>query len=409
MEPYPSMPIPPPPPAGNPNSHHLPYSPITRSSPFSSVLHHSPHPPAPTSRYDVFISFYGDDVRGKFCYDLYEALEKERIKAFLDEKSMEKGSTIDSEIIRSIQESRFSIIILSENFAFSSYCLDELFAIYQLTQRKAHRALPIFLKVKTDDVYQLTGKIGEAFKHHESRVGGMEIIKQTVRIFEWKTAMHSVAGMVGWVYPDRNNYRSRTQLIGKIVKDMLGYLQRPSPNVGVQLVLSNTALKEMNLYLCEQLEDMDIIWICGPAGMSNNTIARFIYGVMAKSGIEAIASRISTWTATTIDPTRELMDVTQGRLQHKNVLVMVDDIYRLEELVHLAILQNVLTPESRVIVSKDDPANKNMVHVQSLSFEGPKRNWHRKALDISLFKQNIIDHEMGILRSLVSGGFACQY
>ncbi|KAJ4839421.1 hypothetical protein Tsubulata_033541 [Turnera subulata] len=232
----------------------------------------------------------------------------------------------------------------------------------------------------------------------------MEIIKQTVRIFEWKTAMHSVAGMVGWVYPDRNNYRSRTQLIGKIVKDMLGYLQRPSPNVGVQLVLSNTALKEMNLYLCEQLEDMDIIWICGPAGMSNNTIARFIYGVMAKTGIEAIASRISTWTATTVDPTRELMNAIQGRLQHKNVLVMVDDVYLLDKLVHLAILQNALTPESRIIVSKGDPANKNMVHVQSLSFDGPKRNWHRKALDISFFKQNINDHEMGILRSLVSGG-----
>ncbi|GKF47812.1 Toll/interleukin-1 receptor domain-containing protein, partial [Tanacetum coccineum] len=84
--------------------------------------------------YDVFLSFRGIDTRLNFTDYLYEALVSENITTFLDEQEVETGEELKPELTRAIKGSRASIIVLSKNYASSSWCLDELVLI--LEQRK---------------------------------------------------------------------------------------------------------------------------------------------------------------------------------------------------------------------------------------------------------------------------------
>ena len=45
-------------------------------------------------KYDVFISFRGEDTRNTFADLLYDAFKREGIIAFKDDEKLEKGKTI---------------------------------------------------------------------------------------------------------------------------------------------------------------------------------------------------------------------------------------------------------------------------------------------------------------------------
>ena len=75
-------------------------------------------------KYDVFLSFRGEDTRNNFTDHLYVALQQKDILTFRDEEELEKGKSI-SELFKTIEESQFAIIIFSKNYASSTWCLDE--------------------------------------------------------------------------------------------------------------------------------------------------------------------------------------------------------------------------------------------------------------------------------------------
>ncbi|GKB04332.1 Toll/interleukin-1 receptor domain-containing protein, partial [Tanacetum coccineum] len=90
-------------------------------------------------KYDVFLSFRGEDTRHSFVSHLYKALEQNGIQTYKDDEKIEKGETIDTHLIKSIEESRFFIIVFSKDYAGSSWCLDELVKIMEC--RKASEQL----------------------------------------------------------------------------------------------------------------------------------------------------------------------------------------------------------------------------------------------------------------------------
>nr|GEZ81330.1 hypothetical protein [Tanacetum cinerariifolium] len=52
-----------------------------------------------------------------------------------DDERMKQGKTIDNQLIQAIEDSRFFIIVFSNNYASSSWCLDELVEIMDLANR----------------------------------------------------------------------------------------------------------------------------------------------------------------------------------------------------------------------------------------------------------------------------------
>lgn len=81
------------------------------------------------ARYHIFLSFRGEDTRYSFTGSLYRALCQGGFKTFMDEGGLEGGDQISVSLLNAIEASRLSIIVLSENYAYSSWCLDELVKI----------------------------------------------------------------------------------------------------------------------------------------------------------------------------------------------------------------------------------------------------------------------------------------
>ncbi|GKB02470.1 Toll/interleukin-1 receptor domain-containing protein [Tanacetum coccineum] len=87
-------------------------------------------------KYDVFLSFRGEDTRNNFIGHLYEALQRNCIETYKDDEKIEKGERINDQLLKSIQDSRFYIIVFSKNYASSSWCLDELVKIIECQKRR---------------------------------------------------------------------------------------------------------------------------------------------------------------------------------------------------------------------------------------------------------------------------------
>ena len=148
--------------------------------------------------YDVFLSFRGMDTRNNFTDHLYAALQRSGIFTFRDNERLERGKSISPELLKAIEESRISIVILSKNYASSTWCLDELAKIIQCMKVMGMTVLPIFYDVDPSDVRKQMGTFAQAFAEHE------ECLKEnTERVKTWRDALSEVANLTGWHSQDR--------------------------------------------------------------------------------------------------------------------------------------------------------------------------------------------------------------
>jgi len=68
-------------------------------------------------RYDVFLSFRDEDTYNNFMGFLYDSLKKRGIHTFIDELNLKKGEEISPTIAIAIEGSKFSLVVLSKNYA----------------------------------------------------------------------------------------------------------------------------------------------------------------------------------------------------------------------------------------------------------------------------------------------------
>ena len=90
-------------------------------------------------KYDVFLSFRGEDTRNSFTGHLYKALDRKGIDTFMDNEKLRAGEEISPTLVTAIQRSRCSIIVLSENYASSKWCLEELVEVLECKRTKNRR------------------------------------------------------------------------------------------------------------------------------------------------------------------------------------------------------------------------------------------------------------------------------
>ncbi|XP_027933462.1 disease resistance protein RLM3-like isoform X1 [Vigna unguiculata] len=160
-----------------------------------------------TKKYDVFISYRGKDKRRNFSTHLYEALVQKKVETYVDE-DIEKGDEISAALMKAIEDSRVSIVVFSENFASSKWCLNELIKIMDYKKELGQIVIPVFYNTDPSHVRNQTGRFMESFVKHE---GEPNCIK-------WKTALTQAANLAGW---SSQNYRTDSELLKDIVKDVL--------------------------------------------------------------------------------------------------------------------------------------------------------------------------------------------
>nr|XP_017242279.1 PREDICTED: TMV resistance protein N-like isoform X1 [Daucus carota subsp. sativus] len=247
---------------------HMPSKNTTSSlhlaDPFCSSSSSSP----PT--WDVFLSFHGKDTRSNFISHLYHALCQAGIQTFIDDHALEKGQEISSTLLDAIRKSNMFIIVLSENYASSRWCLDELAEILSC-KRTEKQVVPVFYYVDPSDVRHQKGSFGKALDRHMKRYSNNMIVK-------WKSALFEIAKLSGHhLRSEANEKESAT--IQDIVGNVAPRATTKALHVEKYLFGIESAVEEIYQKLRLESDDVRAIGLCGMGGIGKTTIAKAFYNL----------------------------------------------------------------------------------------------------------------------------------
>ncbi|TQD81788.1 hypothetical protein C1H46_032649 [Malus baccata] len=140
-------------------------------------------------KYDVYLSFRGEDTRMNFTDHLYFALKDAGVNVFIDDDGLRRGASMENDLNQAIQGSKIAVVVFSENYAESRWCLDELAKIMECRRTLGQLVFPIFYRVDPSDVTNQTGSFGTAFLKHEQRP--QEEVKEKLQL--WRKALTEAA------------------------------------------------------------------------------------------------------------------------------------------------------------------------------------------------------------------------
>ncbi|KAF3432372.1 hypothetical protein FNV43_RR27112 [Rhamnella rubrinervis] len=144
----------------------------------------------PTWKRWVFLSFRGEDTRTGFTDHLYHALSQKAIDTFRDNEGLKRGEEIPPALWKGIEESRYAIVVLSEKYASSTWCLRELTKIAECKRVLGQTVIPIFYHVDKTDLIK-------PFAEHERN--GKDNMEE---VNKWREALTEVANLPGWDLKD---------------------------------------------------------------------------------------------------------------------------------------------------------------------------------------------------------------
>ncbi|XP_050254552.1 disease resistance protein RPV1-like [Quercus robur] len=353
----------------------------------------------PQWKYDVFLSFRGDDTCNSFTDHLYVALKQKGIIIFRDEEEIKRAKSISPEFLKAIEESRFVIVILSRNYASSTWCLDELVKIIECMKEMKTIVFPIFYDVDPTNVRKQTGTFAEAFSKHE------ECFKDFIeKVQTWRVALRELANLKGWHLLDR----SKTQFIQHIVGELWHKLSYAHFEDFEDLVGIEYRVKELESCLAIGSDDVRFIGVWGMGGIGKTTLARVVFQmvlekfegccflpnireVSEKDGLirsqQLLLSKISN-ERISIQDVNEGVFMIKNRLRHKRILLVLDDVDQLDQCNKLVGEHNWFGSGSRVIITTRDKHLLELLGVDGIyDAKGLNDNESLHLLSLKAFKK----------------------
>ncbi|CAN1342526.1 Disease resistance-like protein DSC1 [Linum perenne] len=304
--------------------------------------------------YDVFVCFRGKDTRRHFTSHLAGHLRRRSIRPFTDEK-FDRTENIDVDLVKVLERSAMSVVIFSESFAESSYCLDEVASIAQRVERFGHRVLPVFYGVEPEEVED---RYASMIDDSELKQSPEEKKKR------WMDGLKMVINHAGRTSKE---FKDDYEMCNTIVDDVLKALSEMSSSgkKSNDLVGMEARVLKVEQLLAIEDDTLSVIGIWGMGGVGKTTLAKTWYhrlthpanrtkhhfvsdiseNCKTRSGVENLVQQLySTLLCENNLSLKDLdLDHTRGRLSRMKVVVVLDNVetpWQLEQL----LLGEILDP-----------------------------------------------------------------
>ncbi|RHN58716.1 putative TIR domain, winged helix-turn-helix DNA-binding domain-containing protein [Medicago truncatula] len=310
---------------------------------------------APQSKYDVFVSFRGKDIRDGFLGHLVKAFRQKKINVFVD-NIIKRGDEIKHSLVEAIEGSLISLVIFSKNYSSSHWCLDELVKIIECKKDRGQIIIPVFYGVRSKIVLDELEK-----KDNFSKVE------------DWKLALKKSTDVAGIRLSEFRNDAELLEEITNVVLMRLKMLSKHPVN-SKGLIGIDKSIAHLNSLLKKESQKVRVIGIWGMPGIGKTTIAEEIFNqnrseydgccFLAKvseklklHGIESLKETLFTKILAEdvkIDTPNRLSSDIERRIGRMKVLIILDDVKDEDQLEMLFETLDWFQSDSRIILTARD-------------------------------------------------------
>ncbi|KAK9276102.1 hypothetical protein L1049_005633 [Liquidambar formosana] len=318
-------------------------------------------PPAFRLRWDVFLSFRGEDTRHGFTDRLYNALENKGVRVFRDDDGLNRGDEIAPGLLEAIEDSSASILIISPNYASSRWCLEELAKIVECRRL----ILPVFYQVDPSHVRRQKGPFEDSFRSLEERFGQDKGVR-------WRQAMEKAGGISGWVFQNSEE----PQLIQSLVRRVLTELSNTPVGGASYTVGLDSRLSELMRLLDVKFNGIQFLGFHGMGGVGKTTLAKALYNKLVihfecRSFVSSVRETLAQQNGFVSLQNKLIGDLSLGKVPPVNevnagsiaikgivrgtrVLIVLDDVDDISQLNVLGLRKKWFYGGSRIIITTRD-------------------------------------------------------
>ncbi|XP_010498132.1 PREDICTED: disease resistance protein TAO1-like [Camelina sativa] len=318
----------------------------------------------PPEKFDVFLSFRGKDTRRSFISFLYKELIRMSIRTFKDDVELKSGRRISSDLLTAIENSKIAVVVVSKNYPASPWCLRELAMIMDVEKRGSLIVMPIFYNVEPAHVRRQVEKVALQFRKHEDRENHETVVS-------WRQALTNLASISGHCSRDWEDDSKLLDEITKRISDMLLFSATPASD-GISKEFGFGAhMKELYPLLdLDSNEGVRVIGIWARGGNGRSALARYVYQKIFKQfqsqcfleNVKEIPrdcqmSNLRDEFLIRIQGGYSKMKTSvliKTRLMSQKVLLVANNVDKLEQLDALAEDFNCFGPGSLVIITTQD-------------------------------------------------------
>ncbi|KAG0556358.1 hypothetical protein KC19_11G047400 [Ceratodon purpureus] len=289
------------------------------------------------ANYDVFISHRGPDTKTGFVSFLHRDLEAAGLLPFLDCKSIDIGDDSWECIEHAIRITPIAVVVFSESFAQSEWCLREL---HVMLHTPSVKVLLVFYKVRPSEVrFPESGQLKDGFQKLIGR-HDKNIIEQ------WRADLDQASKLMGWEHAGAQG-RLEGDLVKEIVEKILDLANKPLPLFVGDYVVGTKKVVEDIIQIIDTKKTILMLGLWGMGGIGKSTLARELYnrlrrGFDASGYIEDVTEKVlhggvvkvqnlilkdlCTNEAHVVEDKSKGRTILEERLSKKRVLIVLDDV-----------------------------------------------------------------------------------
>ncbi|XP_045827449.1 uncharacterized protein LOC123919545 isoform X2 [Trifolium pratense] len=327
-------------------------------------------------RYNVYLSFCDEDAT-YFATEIYWALSiKARFNVFWDDEKLGSGNReIPTSVLNVIGDCKVAVIVFSRNYVNSRSCIQEF---EKITECCLTTGGLIVLPVLYDGLnnYSAIGTSGEAFHDFVHRIWIKEnesSSKEEDKFMSWVAAITKATTYSGLI--DFADSYGR-EYIKDVVESVTRAVKKKRDLLGVFYTVSVKSSVQDVIQLLKQSRSPLLLGIWGMAGIGKSTIAEAIYNRIGPyfehkylldnvrefwkrdGGPVSLQKKLLSYrgipTEMQIGTIESGKVILKERLQHKRVLLVLDNVDKLEQLKSLCGSWDWFGPGSKIIITTRD-------------------------------------------------------